>query len=295
MHDPWQVCSEWLCLNPENKNDLSISVLSWNLHGLPWPITRNRAARFDAVGHRLREENFDLILLQEVWSTSYADQLDHHLSDRYERVSESGARGPKGGLAAYIKRSRARSSAARFYKFSANAPRWKLWEGDGIAGKGFLVFDLEIDAAMRLRVVNTHLQSRYPGRDYYAVRESQITQLTHRISELDDATPTLVAGDFNTVPDGKLYDAITSIGRELTADLRHGGIRGTQLERDGPRDWIDYILMRAGANCSCECHMIVNLAADNPYSDHEAVVADIIFSTPSNIGATQLQHIDDGG
>ena len=64
-----------------------------------------------------------------------------------------------------------------FRRYSSGVRRaWKIWEGDGLSGKGALIVSLEHNGE-RLFAVDTHLQSQYPGSDYLSVREAQLSQL----------------------------------------------------------------------------------------------------------------------
>lgn len=116
----------------------SLSLVSWNVHALPFDGTRAR--RLDNIAGEIARRAPDLVLLQEVWLEGDAARLGCRLAARYERV-----RGPlRGGLLAFVQRSSAWQvhGEASFERYTAAAPWYRLEEFDGIAGKGFQGFTL---------------------------------------------------------------------------------------------------------------------------------------------------------
>src|SRR5208283_3582479 len=152
--------------------DICLKVLSWNLHGLAWPLSKDPGGRMDRISAKMRELSPEIALLQEVWFGSLVDRLTLALQPDWIPIRiERRSGGPRGGLLAFVSASagwRARA-AAEFHAFSASAPVWKVWEGDGLGGKGILTVELE-RGEQRICVVNTHLQSQYPGIDYADIR-----------------------------------------------------------------------------------------------------------------------------
>ena len=47
---------------------MKLSVLSWNLHGLPWPLSKDPRGRLQRAGAKIRELAPDIVMLQEIWS-----------------------------------------------------------------------------------------------------------------------------------------------------------------------------------------------------------------------------------
>ena len=62
----------------------ALSVVSWNLHGVPFITTRE--TRFGRVAARLLEMSPDVVLFQEVWLRRDAGQLIRHLDASYDPV-----------------------------------------------------------------------------------------------------------------------------------------------------------------------------------------------------------------
>jgi len=253
---------------------MKLSVLSWNLHGLPWPLSKDPRGRIQRAGAKIRELAPDVILLQEIWSGWAIDSLSRALHPDWSALCNQGRLGgARGGLLALVRVARGWTVRGRpeFYPYDSSAPAWKIWEGDGLSGKGALIVSLERNGE-RVFAVNTHLQAQYPGADYLSVREAQLSQLGEFVAGLDQGMPAIIAGDFNTDCREPLYARIAEMGIDLTADGR--GERGTNFDlRDGKPVWIDYILGPASKTwkAAAELELIVNRGADDPYSDHNGL------------------------
>ncbi len=199
---------------------ICLKVLSWNLHGLAWPLSKDPGGRMDRVSAKMRELSPEVALLQEVWLGSQVDRLTLALQPDWIPICiKRRSGGPRGGLLAFVSASagwRARA-APEFHAFAASAPAWKVWEGDGLGGKGILTVELE-RGEQRICAVNTHLQSQYPGSDYAEVREAQLIELREIVSHFHASLPAIVAGDFNTDSRESLYSLVAALGTDLTAE-----------------------------------------------------------------------------
>ncbi len=260
---------------------MKLSVLCWNLHGLPWPISKDPRGRIQRASAKIRELAPDVILLQEIWSGWGVEILMRALHPEWKASCVPRRRGaPSGGLLALV---RAASGwivrgAPEFYRYDASAPAWKIWEGDGLSGKGALIVSLERDGE-RLFAVDTHLQSQYGGSDYFAVRDAQLRQLGALIARLDQGVPAIIAGDFNTDCREPLYSRIAEMGIDLTVNAREG--RGTNFDlRDGKPTWIDYVLSTNSKRWSAraELELIMNRCFDDPYSDHHGLLCTVTLT-----------------
>lgn len=260
--------------------DLRLRLLSWNVHALAWPLSRDPGGRMDRVAAKIRELSPEVVLLQEVWFGAHAERLARALSPDWAPVCiRRRGRGPRGGLLTFVGATaewRVRA-APEFQPFAASAPAWRVWEGDGLGGKGVLTVDLE-RGEQRVCTVNTHLQSQYPGLEYAAVREAQLSQVREVVSRLDASMLTIVAGDLNTDSSEPLYSRIAALGRDLTVAAREISNDGTIANPDNKRaEWIDYIIAVHPHqwSVSAALALIANERADFPYSDHSGLVCDL--------------------
>jgi endonuclease/exonuclease/phosphatase family metal-dependent hydrolase len=256
--------------------EIRLKVLSWNLHGLAWPLSKDPGGRMDRVSSKVRELRPDIVLLQEVWLSGYVDRLTLALQLDWIPICIKRRRGgPKGGLLAFVNATGGwlPCSPPQFHAFAASAPVWKIWEGDGLGGKGVLTVELE-RGEQRIFAVNTHLQSQYPGSSYAEIREAQLIEVRNFVSNFYSSIPSIVAGDFNTDASEPLYSYVTALGTDLTADARLLSNSGTTANpRDGRREWIDYIVAANSEawTVSADLELIANDSADVPYSDHSGL------------------------
>jgi endonuclease/exonuclease/phosphatase family metal-dependent hydrolase len=256
--------------------EIRLKVLSWNLHGLAWPLSKDPNGRMGRVSAKVRELGPDIVLLQEVWLGSQVNRLNQALHPDWIPISvKRWSGGPKGGLLTFASASEGwlPCTPPQFHAFAASAPVWKIWEGDGLGGKGILSVELE-RGEQRISAVNTHLQSQYSGSNYAGIREAQLIELREFISNSHSSLPAIVAGDFNTDSRESLYSYVTALGTDLTADARRPGHRGTTANpRDGRPEWIDYIVAvnSPAWTVSAELELVANQRADVPYSDHSGL------------------------
>jgi endonuclease/exonuclease/phosphatase family metal-dependent hydrolase len=257
-------------------SEICLSVLSWNLHAMAWPLSKDPAGRMDRVSAKMRELSPDVALFQEVWIGSAVDRLTLALQPDWIPICiKRRSFGPKGGLLTFVRAAagwRVRT-APEFHPFAASAPAWRVWEGDGLGGKGVLTVELE-RGEQRVCAVNTHLQAKYRGIDYAEVRQAQLIELREVVSHSRPSLPAIVAGDLNTDSREPLYSLVAGLGADLTAEAREQDNRGTTTDPlDGRPEWIDYIV---AANSHAwtvlaNLELIANQRADVPYSDHSGL------------------------
>jgi|ERR1700722_9872946 len=256
--------------------EIRLKVLSWNLHGLAWPLSKDPNGRMDRVSSKVRELRPDIVLLQEVWLGSLVDRLSHALHPDWIPISvKRWIGGPKGGLLTFARASEGwlQCILPQFHAFAASAQVWKIQEGDGLGGKGVLSVELE-RGEHRISAINTHLQSQYSGSNYAEIREAQLIELREFVSNSHASLPAIVAGDFNTDSREPLYSYVTALGTDLTFDARQLSNRGTTANpREGRPEWIDYIVVANSQawTISSDLVLVENQSADVPYSDHSGL------------------------
>jgi endonuclease/exonuclease/phosphatase family metal-dependent hydrolase len=259
--------------------DLSLKILCWNLHGLGWPLSEDPRGRFDRVAAKIRELSPDIVLLQEVWLGSLAGRLSRALNPEWIPVCvrrRSGA--PRGGLLTLVRASTGWRvcGAPAFHRFKMSAPVWRVWEGDGLGGKGILTVEVQHGEEC-VYAVNTHLQSQYHPIDHAAVREAQLIEVGEVVSRLDKSIPAIVAGDFNTDAREPLYSHIAALGSDLTATTRAQSNCGTTANSD---EWIDFVVAGHADvwRVSAELELIANQRPDSPYSDHSGLCCNLTMT-----------------
>jgi endonuclease/exonuclease/phosphatase family metal-dependent hydrolase len=205
-----------------------ISILTYNVAGLPWPIGRNRSAALAQISaelDRLRRAGRapDIVLLQEAF-TSNARRIGRVAGYPYRvagpaRNDRPGAPTPaldeaflaarrwsKGeGIGKLVGSGLYLLSEYPIKELTMNAFGRDTCAGyDCLANKGAMVATIEIPGVPQpLQVMNTHLNARRASgvarsRSLYAHRR-QIDELALLLDRtLDPGTPFLFGGDFNT-------------------------------------------------------------------------------------------------
>ena len=259
-----------------------LRLVSWNVHGTPdAPRTKERLR---AIARSLAARDPDLVLLQEVWAPRDAKSFEKRLARAGYAVVELPADGVlmrTSGLLAFVRTSAGwRASQPRFHEFRAEAPDWKVWEGDGLGDKGVQGFTLSREG-LSLEVLHTHLQAAYAPEGYAEVRRAQLAEL-RALAEAEKRAPVLVAGDLNTAPDEPAWQEMAAL-RDLTASLRAACGCGTTVSSEEPARWLDHLLARvpAGWRIEAEVSLLRSQRPDVPYSDHHGLDAVLSLSAPS--------------
>ncbi len=150
-----------------------LEVLSLNVWGLPWPLSRDRPGRLRRIDRHLSDQDHDVVALQELWRGSTLPRARRGEERRDSGLALAGRYAPTAIL----------EPVTSFIR-SASVDRLK--------GKGILPARIPLGGWGHLRVLITHLQA---GHRHGAVRAAQVDQLL----ELAAAEPgaTLLIGDFN--------------------------------------------------------------------------------------------------
>jgi endonuclease/exonuclease/phosphatase family metal-dependent hydrolase len=258
-----------------------ISLLSWNLHGLPRPLAPNHSERLRRVTTRALQLKPDLIAFQEVWLDSDQVRMAATLrSAGYEVFAPaSGTFGLKAsGLLTCVRAASGWQATTNWRaRFRRSASALKFWEGDGISHKGMEFVRLSHQTHGELVFINTHLQSQYWNK-YVIVRQRQVEQLTSAAASLGvDGVPLLVCGDFNTDPSEQAVYPLfaTSPWSDLTTTYRHlcVGCKTLYNRRGDLAAWFDYVIARRDPTLKIAMDLTLenNVRRDDPFSDHQGL------------------------
>jgi len=258
---------------------MQIRLASWNLHTPPFAPRRSQRLR--AAARHLRDGRGpkpDLLLFQEVWSEAFWQELAQALSPDYTPIlpGEGPRTAARSGLASFVRRDSGwRVAAHHFEGFRSKGPAWRIWEGDGLAEKGFEIVELKREG-LPLALLNTHLQAQYPPRHYSDVRRRQIAQIRQAVARIPDSQLLLAGGDWNTTPRGALYPELTAFLQDLTAAYRERCACGTFVAKAGEGAWLDYLFSRPSRHWQLHVESVERIeshAPDQPFSDHHGLVA----------------------
>lgn len=258
--------------------DEPLSLLTYNVHGLPWPIASGRSEDLARIGERLallreRGEQPSVVVLQEAF-TAEAARIGAIGGYAYSATGPSaGERDPIPPAPA----ERALKATARLLKGETAGK----WEGSGLrlfsdfpvlsvkrmafpdgdcagfdclANKGVLLVTLDVPGKGPVQIATTHLNSRaasgVPDSRSIVAYRRQVELLDGFLRrEADPARPLILAGDFNVGDAPGRRPALAERVEDLKAAQGGQGGEGlracaAQGQVDRP-DEADYIIRRS--------------------------------------------------
>jgi hypothetical protein len=257
-----------------------VSVVSYNVHGLPsWIARDDPESRMPAIGRLLAR--YDVALVQEVWG--FHPLLGSAVGAPIQREGNA-ARTPLLGRLSFfcggcgaglsffaeLPRERMTAFAAEPYDLCAD---WLFGANDCWATKGFVFARLRFASGAEVDFYDTHLEAG-DGEDDFVVRGEQLEKLRAFVAERSAGRAVILGGDLNLSWDEPR--ARTLVERFAGAlDLRDTGARPRDRSRWPKR--IDWILYRDGADLSLSVLEAGEersfVRDDAPMSDHPAVFA----------------------
>jgi endonuclease/exonuclease/phosphatase family metal-dependent hydrolase len=302
----------------------ALSILSYNIKGLPWPIAGGREMAISAIGRRLasmrsRNAQPHVVLLQEAFGDG-AHALGKAAGYRYvvtgPDLSRSNERPPLGQAfaeaAQWFKGEKSGSLINSGLAVLSDYPvleiqRYAFPEGacagyDCLAAKGVLVAWIEVPGAGEpIAVVDTHLNARCATHvasqradRAYAWQAAAVREFLSRALPSD--SPVIFGGDFNT---GQAPARVAAVGQPLIEGTQVDGL-GTVLAEGGvvfgsqneaqrivARNK-DKILVRDGARVALRpgrAWVPFPLSSQAPLSDHAGFVIDFSFERRSTRNA----------
>jgi endonuclease/exonuclease/phosphatase family metal-dependent hydrolase len=255
---------------PVVRDERSLSVMTYNVHGLPWPVAADRSDDLRLIGQRLAQLRLsrqapDVVVIQEAFT---AEAKSIGLASGYRHVLHgNGAEAASGGgpsdanwlkgegLGAALDSGLLILSDRPVVAVRREAFRAANCAGfDCLAAKGALIATVQMPGGQMVDVVTAHLNSRTAsGVDHDRSRAAwlrQLNQLTGIVRTRQmTGRPVILAGDFNVGKDlgrrqafarawqlgigGGGHVALASLARQdrrLHGDLRYVMQRG--------RDWV---------------------------------------------------------
>jgi endonuclease/exonuclease/phosphatase family metal-dependent hydrolase len=232
-----------------------LSIMSYNIKGLPWPIAFGREEAISEIGRRLAAMRFGnvqphIVLLQEAFGED-ANKLGKAAGYRFVVTGPqvSGSQGPRplGRVfaegAQWLKGEESGSLIDSGLAILSDYPvvkieRYAFPEGacagyDCLAAKGVLVAWIEVPGASEpIAVVDTHLNSRRATRvsreradRAYTWQVGAVRSFLSRV--LPSGAPVIIGGDFNT---GKVPARAAAVSKPLIEGSHIDGLRTVLTE-----------------------------------------------------------------
>lgn len=211
---------------PSLPNKDSIKLLTFNTWGLK-KVSKFKNERFEAIISLLSgkdtpnlkpiiegletDSDFDIIALQEVWTTNNRERIIEKLSSLYNcRFFSSGIiTGP--GLGTLTKFP---IVDTWLLKFGINGVPWAVNRGDFFVGKSCAITEMEVQKGKRIVLLNSHMHAPYAQEGYNAYlchrvcQAYEIYKLVKRVQR-DPSASVVLVGDLNSKPGSLPYRIMT--------------------------------------------------------------------------------------
>lgn len=257
-------------IDPESgEHVMEISVLTYNVAGLPWPVRSSRGKVMERIGRylgdlRARGQEPDIVLLQEAFIGKTRELISATGYPNFTRGPEKGDRAP------LLENERAEKYKRKKHRLRGEG--WKKWTHSGLyilsnfpieekkvrpyrycagwdclANKGVVLARITIPGLPRpLDIFNTHLNSRGSAgvseERSHAAHNLQIDELDQFLDNARNIrNPLIFGGDFNT-----------SNARER---IRH------VLEKDRPYMIVSYYCIEVVD----DCEILLSFDGDEPW------------------------------
>lgn len=263
---------------PSDSRTVELSVLSYNTHGLPDWLARDRPSRrHRRIGELLNR--YDVVLVQEdfTYHERLLESAKHEIVERGNGPSSGllkaafwfcGSCGS--GLTLFADFPRERLLAVERRSFDACAG-WIRFRNDCWVAKGVLHARIDVGNGLEVDFYNLHLDAGLakPDRD---ARRRQLAQLREHVDERSAGRAVVIGGDFNLWPGNEKDRQLLRVFSE-TLRLRESLPAREQL--DAGWQGIDRILYRSGDGTAIEA-VEASIAEEfarkgKPLSDHPAI------------------------
>lgn len=184
-------------LDPKNPQ---LKVMNWNICGFAGGLSLDYgglihwSSRLDGIVKKIKEEDPDVLILEEVFDTALAEALIKQLNQEYAHFfihlgpNSWGSVG--GGMVI---------SKCAVHHFSHTSFKTNSWT----MNRGFATLELKAspeDSLPSARIISTHLT---PGSKDSEERKNQTAQILGDLSQKTLSMPTILAGDLNIEREGK--------------------------------------------------------------------------------------------
>lgn len=280
----------------------SLRILTLNCWSIPIPLLcKDRKERIQSIAESLSTDDYDVVLLQEIWSPSDYNFISQVTATNFphSHYFHSGAIGS--GMCIF---SRFPIKDTHYLQFHLNGYAHKLLHGDWFGGKGVGLVKLDMNG-LNINVYVTHIHAEYNRvddeyRGHRLIQSFQLSQFVKHTSESCDLV--IVGGDFNMDSSYLSYKLILANAmlcdtwnkkKRVSGDHYGYGCTdetptnsytsSSSLEKYPYGRRIDFIFYRTNAGCqatveSCQTVMGRIPGKNINYSDHEGVTSNLTIT-----------------
>lgn len=194
---------------------LELVVATYNVHGLPWPVLKDRPEAMERIAQQLLDvpapNTPDVIAFQEVWTPWLRSTLTRALERGGYEHSHFFCSWPFGTGMLVV--SRLPILETNLHTFDADAP-WNRSGMDWWGAKGVGLARIEVEPGAVVDLYDTHLVANYGGENSNdEARAAQGLELAQFLEASPDHLPCLVLGDFNCGPGDAEFAPMVERGR----------------------------------------------------------------------------------
>lgn len=215
-------------------------VLSWNAYMLPKPIKYSfQKTRTLAIAEALKDSDYDMIVFQEAFTTSFRNHVKKELLSEYPfsyYMKNHKAVYPYFGSGLFILARKPFQVLDKiYYKNCAVA--------DCFADKGALLVETKLSTGKSVQVTATHMQA---WNEYGKIRLKQYAQINSMLMKhKKEGVPQILLGDLNTdfiEPEFELGLEIMGMKHmDLSGEYDHTTVHECYPDSHLKKEWIDHI------------------------------------------------------
>ncbi|KAI6240846.1 Endo/exonuclease/phosphatase domain-containing protein [Aphelenchoides fujianensis] len=189
-----------------------VATLNCWLLPYPWPLgSKDRVYRLERIAETLKDSDYDVVALQEVWADNDFAYLVAALKNKFpfSHYFHSGFTGS--GTCVF---SAHKIVSTLLHRYSLNGFAHHVHRGDWFGGKIVGMVELDVDG-LSIAMYTTHLHAEYNRENdlYLPHRIAQAFELGQFVRHTAKAADFIIlAGDFNIEPEDLGYSIVRNIG-----------------------------------------------------------------------------------
>lgn len=264
----------------KTENGTEVKILCWNIYMLPW-LNKGQWGRIHHIEQHLKENDYDVLVLQEVFLERMKHRLIKTLSEQYPFYAgppgkDFGLFGQDGGVMIFSKHPIVRQESIVYDEGCKGA--------DCLSQKGAVFVEIQ-KGSTRFQVIGTHLQSM-SDKECQKIRDRQMCSIYTDLLQKHETpqVPQFIVGDLNTechIPQRYLRMLALLDAKDAAKSHEYFTIspKNKFKEKDNEQTTLDYILFRANQAFVHVKHGFIKIfkgkwSEDNDdLSDHYAVEA----------------------